>query len=79
MFVVAPTTRTFNALDVLALNDDVPPKLAVSAWLPSGKALVWKVATPELLTVAVPSTVVPSRNVTVPAFTVVPDAHTLAV
>jgi hypothetical protein len=78
-FVVAPTARTLSGLEVLASYDEVPMKLAVKEWVPKASALVRSVATPELLTAAVASSVVPSNSFTEPLPTGAPEADTVAV
>src|SRR5262249_16358318 len=54
-----------TAAEVLFAKLPVPAKEAVSAWLPTPSDTV-KEAWPAALTCAVPSTVLPSRKVTVP-------------
>ncbi len=64
---------------VLVAKLVVPLKVAVIVWSPTARADVVKVAWPEPSRAIVASTVVPSRNVTVPAVTGLPPPVTVAV
>src|SRR5262249_46941770 len=66
--VAARLTVTTAAAEVLSAKLPVPAKEAVSGWLPTPSAMV-KSSWPAALIGAVPSTVVPSRKVTVPVGT----------
>jgi hypothetical protein len=60
--VVATTaglTVTVTALELEAASVVVPPYLAIKELLPTGREVVVRVATPELLSVAVPNEVEP--------------------
>ena len=63
--VAAGLTVTVAAAEVLAAKPVVPEKEAVSAWVPTPSDTV-RVAWPVALSGAEPSTVLPSRKVTVP-------------
>ena len=66
--VDARLTVSVTTAEVLSAKLPVPAKEAVSAWLPTPSDTA-RVAWPAALTGAVPSTVVPSRKVTVPVGT----------
>src|SRR5438552_16000124 len=65
-------TTWVTTAEVLAANVALPPYAAVSGWLPAASVEMEIEALP-LTSVAVPSTVAPSRNVTVPVGTPVAE------
>jgi hypothetical protein len=65
---------TDSAAEVDVENPVGPPYPAVIECIPTASELVAYVATPDPFSVPVPSVIVPSRNVTVPVGTAVPDA-----
>src|SRR5512142_1347283 len=66
--VVAGLTVSATAAEVLLAKPLLPAKEAVSAWLPTPSDTL-RVAWPAASTAAVPTTVVPSRKVTLPTGT----------
>ena len=73
-------TRTLTACETELPSLLSPPYEAVIDCVPAARVVVLNVATPLALRVAVPRLLVPSRNVTVPVATLVPDCgETVAV
>ena len=76
--VVVPAWVTFTFTGIAVESDAPklvpPPYDATMALFPTGSVVVANVATPDAFKVAVPITVVPLENVTVPVGTAVPDA-----
>jgi hypothetical protein len=75
--VLVLLTICVRAVDVLPLKFALPPYTAVSEWLPTLNAVVFRVATPLEFNVPGPSVTVPSLNVTVPLG--VPDVEDFTV
>jgi hypothetical protein len=76
VFTFAAVTVTVTALDVDPLKLESPPYVAVIEFDPTVSVLTINVATPDAFSVADPSVVLPSTNVTVP---VTPVPVTVAV